>query len=52
MNIFKSKGKKVACINHREERYGHYLDALINGNAKPGDVTLRWNKIKNAKGNK
>lgn len=31
---------------HREERYGHWLDRLINGTARPGDVTLRWNKLK------
>ena len=31
---------------HRELRYQYELDRLMNGRAEPGDVTLRFKKLK------
>lgn len=46
MNEIKSRLKKQRCIHHREVWYERALDRLINGQAKPGDVTLRYKKLK------
>ena len=45
----KSLSKLVACRQHRAAWYERALDKLISGQAKPGDVTLRWNKYKEVK---
>lgn len=46
MNIIRSRRKKRECRQHRETWYERSLDKLMNGTAKPGDVTYRWNKLK------
>ena len=50
MSNQKSRQKRQRCLEHRKERYEHYLDNLMNGQAKPEDVTLRFKKLKEVKG--
>jgi len=50
VNRLKADQKRQRCLHHREVFYEKYLDKLINGQAKPGDVTLRFNKLKEIRG--
>lgn len=46
MNKGRRINKLVSCRKHRQEWYERSLDRLISGQAKPGDVTLRFKKLK------
>ena len=46
----KARQKKQRIIKHREERYNHAIQKAIDGKAKPGYATERWEKLKEAKG--
>jgi len=46
----KANQKRQRCLHHREVWYERTLDRLINGQAKPGDVTLRYQKLKEIRG--
>ena len=46
MNVGRKINRKALCRKHRELWYGYVLDRLIHGQAKPGDVTLRYRKLK------
>jgi len=50
MGTPKSNRKRHDCMAHRDERYGHWLDKLIEGTARPLDVTRRWKKVKQVRG--
>lgn len=46
MNAEKSKRKKIDCIKHREERYEHAIQKVIDGEADGSYATERWKKLK------
>ena len=48
----KSRQKKHECIKHREERYDHAIQKVIDGKAEPGYASERWNKLKQVKNKK
>jgi len=49
MNIGRKVNKKVLCRRHRQLWYERSLDRLLNGQAKPADVTLRYHKLREVK---
>lgn len=46
----KKRLKKQSAIKHREERYNHAIQKVIDGNAKPGYATERYKKLKEVRG--
>lgn len=46
VNPFKSHQKKVRCKAHRQERYLHAINGLIDGKFNPNYVTYRWEKLR------
>ena len=50
MNIPRRIARHHAAIQHRELWYEFELDKLMTGKSKPGDVTLRWLKLKEVRG--
>ncbi len=46
----KARNKKQRMIKHREERYQHAIQKVIDGKAEPGFATKRWDKLKEVKG--
>jgi len=48
----KRKGinKKILAIKHREERYEHAINKVIDGKADPEYATARWNKLREVNG--
>lgn len=46
MNIGRKRAKHILIRQHRKVYYERALDRLINGQARPGDVTYRWLKLK------
>ncbi len=45
-NQAKSRIKRKLCIQHRKERYEHWLDRLMKGEeVSPEEVTERWQKL-------
>lgn len=48
----KSISKRIACKDHRQERYLHWLDRLFKGEVTPEEVKLRADKLKQVKGGK
>ena len=49
MNKGRQINKQKLCKQHRQIWYERSLDRLMTGKAKPGDVTLRYNKLKEVK---
>lgn len=49
MTTQKHKNKHKLILEHRQTYYEQALDRLISGKGKPGDVTLRYNKLKAVK---
>ena len=50
MNRGRHINKLALVRQHRETQYLYTLEKLINGQAKPADVTLRFKKLKAVKG--
>lgn len=48
-NPVKSHNKRKLCIQHRKGCYEHWLDKLLNNEAKPEEVTARWQKLQQIK---
>lgn len=48
-NLAKLRLKKQLCKKHREERYLHAINKVIDGRAKPGYATKRWQKLQEVK---
>ena len=46
----KAQLKKQMAIQHREERYQHAIQKVIDGKADPNYATLRWEKLREVKG--
>ncbi len=46
----KAQLKKQRMIKHREERYEHAIQKVIDGEAEPGYATKRFKKLKEIKG--
>jgi len=46
MNVRRMARKKNAVRQHRKDWYLRTLDKVFTGQAKPADVALRWNKLK------
>lgn len=42
--------KKKVCKEHREERYLHAINQVIDGKATPNYATYRWEKLKQIRG--
>lgn len=51
MNMARKRLRKTRLIRHREERYQHAIQKVIDGKAKPNYATSRWHKLQEAKGN-
>ncbi len=51
MKAAKSRSKRKLCIQHRLERYEHWLDRLMLHEVEPEEVTLRWQKLQQVKKN-
>jgi hypothetical protein len=49
MSKKKSLLKKTLCKSHREERYFHAINKVIDGRASPSYATLRWEKLREVK---
>jgi len=45
----KANLKKQRMIKHREERYQHAIQKVIDGKAEPSYATERWDKLKEIK---
>jgi len=46
MSNNRDKGKRRRCLQHREERYLHAINKVIDGKADPSYATYRWDKLK------
>jgi len=51
VNIVRHRRKKKWVILHRQERYMHAINKVIDGKADPNYATLRWEKLQKARKN-